>query len=621
MTLAGNMDQELFLLFNSLKGKSDNEIKYYLLSLRGNWSLEIIEETIHKFIVANDCSSECIHKILIEWFNVNGYHLIANNKVPKLQKQRIKIHLLSIINSLKAKLENTQTIQHMLEFAIIRNSRMNKIAEYPNYSSTLNDNLRSRFKNVTKKIISFKLVDFPAEMIGKLLTHIFSDLLSVVVHTEFDNCSWMKSDRSIAPTIFAVVDFYNFLCSKLSTEILEPVDERIRASYIGNAIDLAYYSLKLNNFDLISAIIVVLNSGPISRLKKTWDLIPKKKMNLFESLNEIVTPLSNYINYRTKVAQLMDENQTFTPILAVILKDLASNDVKPSYIQNETEKVRNLDKLLTFGKILMPIYQLQANLPSISDRKLSHSTENREIIKNLIKYVPLSDDCLLHLSYEREQPKDLSLMLELANETDSQSSSFTSLSLSEKTKILRLSAMKNPSNWNTNDVRVNLEAWGFPVELCDSLANEIGNGDALLKFIPTKKSIPIIGYRKLFQRKAKELAHYQLLLNTYGLPTSPTEVKDWCSEEVVLWLKNTEYFKYETNFVTVTGAQLLSLNENDLFKLGVCALGHRKGLLREINKLKPGHMSLAPSSRASTLNHRTRSNSNVAYPLSYVHSF
>src|SRR3990167_3015880 len=223
MTLAGNMDQELFLLFNSLKGKSDNEIKYYLLSLRGNWSLEIIEETIHKFIVANDCSSECIHKILIEWFNVNGYHLIANNKVPKLQKQRIKIHLLSIINSLKAKLENSQTIQHMLEFAIIRNSRMNKIAEYPNYSSTLNDNLRSRFKNVTKKIISFKLVDFPAEMIGKLLTHIFSDLLSVVVHTEFDNCSWMKSDRSIAPTIFAVVDFYNFLCSKLSTEILEPV--------------------------------------------------------------------------------------------------------------------------------------------------------------------------------------------------------------------------------------------------------------------------------------------------------------------------------------------------------------------------------------------------------------
>jgi hypothetical protein len=63
--------------------------------------------------------------------------------------------------------------------------------------------------------------------------------------------------------------------------IVDGISPKTRADKISKLIDIAYYiQKKHNNFSTVMALIAGLNKAPVSRLKQTWNEVPKAKMNV-----------------------------------------------------------------------------------------------------------------------------------------------------------------------------------------------------------------------------------------------------------------------------------------------------------------------------------------------------
>jgi len=84
-----------------------------------------------------------------------------------------------------------------------------------------------------------------------------------------------------------------------------------------------------------------LNLGCVTRLKKTWDGLPKHATATFENLTRLTSSSQNYAHYREALA---GKELPFAPNLAVHLRDL-------TFIEDGNEDT--VDGLINFGKMHM----------------------------------------------------------------------------------------------------------------------------------------------------------------------------------------------------------------------------------------------------------------------------
>jgi son of sevenless-like protein len=76
----------------------------------------------------------------------------------------------------------------------------------------------------------------------------------------------------------------------------------------------------LNNFNAASAIVGGLSSAPVYRLKKTWEHVPKKYINVLETEErELMESRANYAIYRQKMRSILE---ICFPYLGILLSDL-----------------------------------------------------------------------------------------------------------------------------------------------------------------------------------------------------------------------------------------------------------------------------------------------------------
>lgn len=68
--------------------------------------------------------------------------------------------------------------------------------------------------------------------------------------------------------------------------------------YIKHFVAVADKCRALNNFNSLTAIISGLNSAPIHRLKRTWEMVNTKTIQTLETLNKIMNSTKNFAEYR-----------------------------------------------------------------------------------------------------------------------------------------------------------------------------------------------------------------------------------------------------------------------------------------------------------------------------------
>ncbi|EPZ33198.1 Guanine-nucleotide dissociation stimulator CDC25 domain-containing protein [Rozella allomycis CSF55] len=133
-----------------------------------------------------------------------------------------------------------------------------------------------------------------------------------------------------------MIQRFNFVTQWVITEILSSTSIKERSRCLRHFILTAQKLLNLKNFNCSKAIVTALQSASIHRLRHTWDMLPKKYSNIYQSVNSIVSAERNYELLRKETDQSIDG--PCIPWMGLYLKDLTFiNDAYSNYIDAEKQ--------------------------------------------------------------------------------------------------------------------------------------------------------------------------------------------------------------------------------------------------------------------------------------------
>lgn len=141
---------------------------------------------------------------------------------------------------------------------------------------------------------SLNLHKFSAETIAEQLTLADAELFIKVSPRECLGSFWSKKDHSISQSIKITIHFFNAVSLRVISTILSARTKQTsrltapaRSKVIEKWIDVALELRELKNFSSLKAVVSSLQSSAIYRLSRTWELISKRSMEIYEELSKI----------------------------------------------------------------------------------------------------------------------------------------------------------------------------------------------------------------------------------------------------------------------------------------------------------------------------------------------
>lgn len=145
---------------------------------------------------------------------------------------------------------------------------------------------------------TYRLPHAPPRHFAEQLTRMDMELFKKLVPHQCLGAVWSRRDKDRnhdAATVLATVNQFNAVSFRvISTVLVEPTLRPIeRADILTAWLDIARELRVLKNFSSLKAIISGLQSNPVYRLRKTWALLGKDKMELFDELARIFSEDNN----------------------------------------------------------------------------------------------------------------------------------------------------------------------------------------------------------------------------------------------------------------------------------------------------------------------------------------
>lgn len=192
------------------------------------------------------------------------------------------------------------------------------------------------------------------------LTLIEHDMYIMIRPHEFYDSAWLRQDKEqVCPNLVAVIRRYNMVANWVIATILQYQDARQRMQALCRFISVAWSCLSVRNFGGAFEVVSGLYSTPISRLKKTWELLDPKYHEKVEQLLELTSIGSNYRNYRK---DLEETTLPALPNIAVHLRDLATiDDAQTSTVTANSgdEPLINMNKREMMAEIVKQLLRYQ----------------------------------------------------------------------------------------------------------------------------------------------------------------------------------------------------------------------------------------------------------------------
>ncbi|EMR10382.1 hypothetical protein PNEG_01634 [Pneumocystis murina B123] len=209
-----------------------------------------------------------------------------------------------------------------------------------------------------KNLRRFKLLDLDPLEVARQLTIMESRIYNKIKPIEFLNKAWSKHlCNGIAENIRSMILKSNQITGWVTQTILSQTEVKKRVRILKHFINIADRCRSLNNFSTVTSIISGINSAPIHRLKRTWELVTKKTINTFDSLNKMMDSTKNFSEYRELLRLI---NPPCVPFLGVYLTDLTFiEDGNPDMIKNSKDFI-NFSKRIKTAEIIREIQQYQS---------------------------------------------------------------------------------------------------------------------------------------------------------------------------------------------------------------------------------------------------------------------
>jgi len=209
-------------------------------------------------------------------------------------------------------------------------------------NSTLTEPVEEYPRPIRPKTATFSFLDLHPLEIARQLTLIEFKIFEKITPQELSHQTWNKKDaKDTAPNIIALIDRCNEVAYWVATEIVLTPNLKQRVSVLARFIAITEICYELRNWNTLMELMVGLNLGCITRLKKTWEALPKNATATFEQLTKVTSSSQNYAHYREALAA---KESPFAPNLAVHLRDL-------TFIEDGNEDI--LDGLINFSKMHM----------------------------------------------------------------------------------------------------------------------------------------------------------------------------------------------------------------------------------------------------------------------------
>lgn len=181
-------------------------------------------------------------------------------------------------------------------------------------------------KSFLPKVVATELsvLNMHPTEVARQLTLISHDIYRNIAPIECLDQGWLKQDkRERAPNILRMIDMSNTVSNWVADDITSRADVAERARALNRFILIAGECRALNSFDVLMAIIAGLQSAPIWRLQKTWELLPEKTWDLWDRIREMMSSDANHKAYRDC---LRNARPPCVPYLGIQLTDLVFVD-------------------------------------------------------------------------------------------------------------------------------------------------------------------------------------------------------------------------------------------------------------------------------------------------------
>ncbi|KAG9255205.1 ras guanine nucleotide exchange factor domain-containing protein [Emericellopsis atlantica] len=234
---------------------------------------------------------------------------------------------------------------------------------------TLNQNTPQPI--MPRNMRKLKLLDIDTTEFARQLTIIESRLYGKIKASETLAKTWNKdkeAERDIAPNVKTLIMQSNQTTNWIAEMILNQSDARKRVVVIKYFVQVADKCRAMNNYSSLTAIISAFSTAPISRLKRTWELLPARTAATLESLRTTMGNTRNFAEYRE---QIHAANPPCVPFFGVFLTDLTFiEDGIPSIIKKTNlinfakrsktaEVIWDIQQYQNVGYSLQPVPELQ----------------------------------------------------------------------------------------------------------------------------------------------------------------------------------------------------------------------------------------------------------------------
>ncbi|KAF9432451.1 hypothetical protein BGZ76_010789 [Entomortierella beljakovae] len=165
------------------------------------------------------------------------------------------------------------------------------------------------------------ILEFPPYLVAYQLTLIESAIFLEILPKSLLTHSPKTPDSKIT----ASTDFFNYLTRMIEYSVLFPAEAGGRAQIMNHWVKVAVKLHELANFQTLKAVLCALGTPPIKRLKRTWGFLPRKSVNKFETLSDLMSEDRNYGKYRDMINSLRAGATVSSPEVSSPLSDSSSS--------------------------------------------------------------------------------------------------------------------------------------------------------------------------------------------------------------------------------------------------------------------------------------------------------
>ena len=260
-----------------------------------------------------------------------------------------------------------------------------------------------------------KLMDQP-EMIAQQITLADSKLFKAIPRNEFLRGNFAKIER--APCFSKMATAFNRTSNWVASQIVLTPNSEVRGRMLMRFIELGRELRELNNFHALFALSMALNHSSISRLKESWDKVPKKHLEKLQEFSDICQLTGNFKNYSIA---LHTSTPPMIPFLGQIAKTLESTEegnptwttpmLKGDQTARQKDKEQITETLINYDKFRL-LYKTVSDIMTKQKQMQMYSIiEDLEWIEYFQNIPHLSEEELFRQSYVCEPRKRASTMV------------------------------------------------------------------------------------------------------------------------------------------------------------------------------------------------------------------